>query len=175
MQLERYFYSDSQNRQKQFPSKYSPHESRLDISYSSIQETLTPEEEQIVQTNIHQMLTAASSYPADPQDPYKVILPQKILDFQESIDSSVKLAKALCANLEIYTENWTGAILFVCNELNYTKMKRIALMDLIERADEVHIKRSANAGANSPVDVDGAIEIDFWFDFYKYLYLVPEK
>ena len=38
---------------------------------------------------------------------------------------------------------------------------------LTESADDVDVKLSVDVGDGSPTDIDGIVQMEFWFDFYE--------
>ncbi len=86
--------------------------------------------------------------------------------FLKLSDECIALAKEAAANLLIDTEELTGCISFVGDEMSFTREAKFLFERLHASANEVYIAASADTGNGSPTDVDGAVRIEFWFDFY---------
>ena len=69
---------------------------------------------------------------------------EKFQSFTQLSASCQSLAREIGANLFMDTDDHAGWITF---------------------ADEVTIRASVDTGANSPADVDNAVQLTFWFDF----------
>lgn len=154
--IERYYYSDKQ-----------PTRDIVDPSYfRNIDDDgeLTPEEKQQVQETFQQLFQLAEKGP----DPYRIVLPERIKAFQKMVEPSVKVARALFANLKIYVEDWSGAIFFLCPEMYFEDDLKDYLKQAILSADYIRPDVSINANNNSSLDIDGMPELDIWFDFFKY-------
>lgn len=98
-----------------------------------------------------------------------VVNPKKYVQFQSLIEESITLAKTIRANLliDIDPNDLTASIIFVGEEMTFTLAKKNLLCRLTEAADELTVKRSADSGQNSPLDLEGLVQMEFWFDFYE--------
>lgn len=96
-----------------------------------------------------------------------IVDPSKFHRFCELAEQSVSLAEELRANLLVGTEDFTGCIAFVGDEMNFTKAIKTKFEEYADAADEVHIKLSADYGEKSPTDIEGAVQLEYWFDYYQ--------
>lgn len=147
MKIERFFYSDYKKaweNQQEEVKKFIQREERPTIYTLQINEPI-----------------------AMPSEAYKIIDPKKYKVFLELAKISIPFAKELRANLQIYTEDLTGSIIFVGEELNHTENEKVMLEKLISAADEVHVAISVDTGAGMSTDIDGLVRMEFWFDFYQ--------
>lgn len=79
---------------------------------------------------------------------------------------SVQIAHELTANVLVYTEDMTGWIVFVGASLHCEDREKSQIVKMILAADGMHISASVDTGKGSPLDVDDAVQLTFWFDFY---------
>lgn len=63
------------------------------------------------------------------------------------------------------TDDHAGWITFICDVLSFKGAAKQAMQQLADVADEVTIRASVDTGANSPADIDNAVQLTFWFDF----------
>ena len=79
--------------------------------------------------------------------------------------TQLSLAREIGANLFMDTDDHAGWITFICDVLSFKGAAKQAMQQLADVADEVTIRASVDTGANSPADVDNAVQLTFWFDF----------
>lgn len=101
-----------------------------------------------------------------PDELNQVIDVEKYGDFCEIAQISAAFAEELRANLLVRTEDLTGCIIFVGEEMNFKENQKELLEKLVSMADEVHVAISVDTGECSPIDIDGLVRMEFWFDFY---------
>lgn len=94
--------------------------------------------------------------------------PEKKKQFYELIPMCQTLAQNIGANLQMGDDDHAGWAIFVGNPLNFKKANKQDLNKLIELSDEVNMRPSVDVQENSPTDVEGAVQVEFWFDFIRY-------
>lgn len=90
---------------------------------------------------------------------------EKFQSFMQLSASCQSLAQEIGANLFMDTDDHAGWITFICNVLSFKDATKQTMQQLADAADEVTIRASVDTGANSPADVDNAVQLTFWFDF----------
>ena len=163
MRIERYYYTEYKEEVEPQVKEMQEH---LILQQEIIQEL--PEEEQKQLREAQEGFTKKylSEIVPQPSEICTIINPAKYRRFAELAEESILLAKELGANLLAYTENTTGCITFVGEELGYIEKHKAMLEKLTAVADEVHVALSADTGEGSPTDIDGLVRMEFWFDFY---------
>lgn len=153
MRIERYFYSDRKDEGTQYVEQ--------------LQESLAERNEtgEINDKDIRMFLDEVLS-PLQAQR-FSIVDPRKYHRFCELAEQSISLAEELCANLLVDTEDFTGCIAFVGDEMNFTKAIKTKFEEYADAADEVHIKLSSDYGEKSPTDIEGAVQLEYWFDYYQ--------
>lgn len=163
MRIERYYYTEYKEEAEPRIKEMQEH---LLLQQEAIREL--PEEEQMEHHEAQK--ESANEYLSEimplPSEICTIINPAKHRRFAELAEESISLAKELGANLLAYTENTTGCITFVGEELGYIEKHKAMLEKLTATADEVHIALSVDTGEGSPTDIDGLVRMEFWFDFY---------
>lgn len=153
VRIERYFYSDRKEEWSQYVEQ--------------LQESLAERNEtgEINDKDIRMFLDEVLS-PLQAQR-FSIVDPRKYHRFCELAEQSVSLAEELRANLLVDTEDFTGCIAFVGDEMSFTKAIKTKFEEFADAADEVHIKLSSDYGENSPTDIEGAVQLEYWFDYYQ--------
>ena len=90
---------------------------------------------------------------------------EKLTVFHQLEEPCQSLAESLGANLFMDTDDHVGWIIFVCDALNFKNHNQKVFQHIAELADEITMRPSVNTGENSPADIDGAVQLTFWFDF----------
>lgn len=90
---------------------------------------------------------------------------EKFQSFTQLSASCQSLTREIGANLFMDTDDHAGWITFICDVLSFKDAAKQAMQQLADIADEVTIRASVDTGANSPADVDNAVQLTFWFDF----------
>lgn len=90
---------------------------------------------------------------------------EKFQSFTQLSASCQSLAREIGANLFMDIDDHAGWITFICDVLSFKDAAKQAMQQLADVADEVTIRASVDTGANSPADVDNAVQLTFWFDF----------
>lgn len=108
-----------------------------------------------------------STLPADQPPVYTIANPKKYRQFKKVVNDAIELARAVRANLLVREENLTASIILVGNDMAFSGEEKQILDRLTELADEVAVKLSVDVGDGSPTDIDGIVQMEFWFDFYE--------
>lgn len=90
---------------------------------------------------------------------------EKLTVFHQLEEPCQSLAESLGANLFMDTDDHAGWIIFVCDSLNFKNHNQKVFQHIAELADEITMRPSVKTGENSPADIDGAVQLTFWFDF----------
>ena len=98
---------------------------------------------------------------------YTIANPKKYKEFKELVNEAIELAKAVRANLLVNVENLTASIILVGDDMAFAGEEKQILDRLTELADDVAVKLSVDVGDGSPTDIDGIVQMEFWFDFYE--------
>ncbi|MDO5549125.1 MAG: hypothetical protein Q4F79_11675 [Eubacteriales bacterium] len=91
--------------------------------------------------------------------------PKLYKEFTRLAEASIPLAREMRANLQAFTEDMNGCISFVGDELNCSGENKNLLIELSKAASEVNVALTEDTGNGLPTDVDGAIRLEFWFEF----------
>ena len=108
-----------------------------------------------------------STLPADQPPVYTIANPKKYRQFKKVVNDAIELARAVRANLLVREENLTASIILVGDDMAFSGEEKQILDRLTELADDVAVKLSVDVGDGSPTDVDGLVQMEFWFDFYE--------
>lgn len=154
MRIERFFFSDKKEEWKRYIE-------RVQESLSERNELDCMDDEEDMGRAVDEMLAPIQT------NSCIIVDPGKYCRFCALAEESVSLAEELGANLLIDTEDFTGCIAFVCEEMNLTKEMKSKFERFAAEADEVHIKLSSDFGENSPTDIEGMIQLEYWFDYYQ--------
>ena len=95
---------------------------------------------------------------------YTMIDPKKRVRFWRLADVAMDLAKEIGANLLIETEGFAGCIVLAGEELGGQGDQKLIFSTLGAAADEIHIRTTEDHGTGSPLDLDGLVQLEFWFD-----------
>ena len=90
---------------------------------------------------------------------------EKFQSFTQLSAPCQSLAQEIGANLFMGTDDHAGWITFICNVLSFKDATKQTMQQLAAAADEMTIQASVDTGANTPTDVDNAVQLTFWFDF----------
>lgn len=82
-------------------------------------------------------------------------------------NEAIELAKAVRANLLVNVENLIASIILVGDDMAFAGEEKQILDRLTESADDVDVKLSVDVGQSSPTNIDGLVQMEFWFDFYE--------
>lgn len=124
---------------------------------------LTPEEQQQIDACIQNLLRQAEQA----STPCRIIRPERILAFQKLIAPSVKAARDMGANLQLYIEDWSGAIFFLRRQMDILSPAKETVLELAAQAGDVYVSVSKALGTNDTIDFEGWPMLHFWFDFFE--------
>lgn len=82
-------------------------------------------------------------------------------------NEAIELAKAVRTNLLVNVENLIASIILVGDDMAFAGEEKQILDRLTESTDDVDVKLSVDVGQSSPTDIDGLVQMEFWFDFYE--------
>lgn len=98
---------------------------------------------------------------------YTVADQTKQIRFWYIANAAMELAEQIGANLLIETEGLTGCIILAGEELGGKRTQKLIFNLLGTSSDEIHIRTTVNHGTGSPIDLDGLVQMEFWFDLYE--------
>lgn len=161
---EKFYYSDDReywNEQLEISKEY------LMLQSEALQDVLKEDCQHIMQELDKSISEVLSQLLPLPDKLCTIVDPAKYNTFCSLVNACNLFAKDRRLNLMIYTEDITGCISFVSEEMTcYTDSKEI-LIQLCNAADEIHIAPSIDAGEGRSTDVDNGVRIEFWFDFFQ--------
>ena len=108
-----------------------------------------------------------STLPADQPLVYTIANPKKYRQFKKVVNDAIELAREVRANLLVREENFTASIILVGNDMAFSGEEKQMLDKLTELADDIAVKLSVDVGDGTPTDIDGIVQMEFWFDFYE--------
>lgn len=161
---EKFYYSDDReywNRQLENSKKY------LMLQSEALQEIPEEDRLQIMQELDKSISQVLSQLLPLPDKLCTIVDPAKYNTFCSLVNACNLFAKDRRLNLMIYTEDMTGCISFVSEELTCYPDSKEILIQLCNAADEIHIAPSVDAGEERSTDVDNGVRIEFWFDFFQ--------
>jgi len=163
MKMERYYYTEYKKMAEQQAKDI---QKNLRLQQETIQRFSEKEQNELRERQEKAVNKLLSEMIPSTPEVCTIINPVKHDRFFALAQESISLAQKLRANLLVHTENMTGCITFVGEEFSHIGERKDMLEKLITAADEVHIALSADTGDGSPTDVDSAVRVEFWFDFY---------
>ena len=168
MKIERYFYSEAKAEWEQQLEKMHRRqedlyllENRSDTGIEDIDSADCME--WICET----LDESKSTLPADQPPVYTIANPKKYRQFKKVVNDAIELARAVRANLLVREENLTASIILVGNNMAFVGEEKQILDRLTEVADDIAVKLSVDVGDGTPTDIDGIVQMEFWFDFYE--------
>ena len=171
MKIERYFYSEAKAEWEQQLEKMRRHQEALYLSEDrsdAAMEDIDPADEGDCMEWICETLDKSrNTLLADQPPVYTIANPKKYKEFKELVNEAIELAKAVRANLLVNVENLTASIILVGDDMAFAGEEKQILDRLTELADDVAVKLSVDVGDGSPTDIDGIVQMEFWFDFYE--------
>lgn len=155
MRLERYFYTESLQERQRMAERWKLVEPYIQLpssdSNTSCEESTEPEE----------------PYTYNVEDDY-IFNMKKYDRFQDMVDLSIELAEKICSNLFINFDNeeFCGDITFISELLMYDRETKPMFDKLAETSTTVLISQAYDSGEHSPLDVNDAVQMTFFFDCY---------
>ena len=171
MKIERYFYSEAKAEWEQQLEKMRRHQEALYLSEDrsdAAMEDIDPADEGDCMEWICETLDKSrNTLLADQPPVYTIANPKKYKEFKELVNEAIELARAVRANLLVREENLTASIILVGDDMAFSGEEKQILDKLTELADDIAVKLSVDVGDGSPTDIDGIVQMEFWFDFYE--------
>ena len=171
MKIERYFYSEAKAEWEQQLEKMRRHQEALYLSEDRTDagtEDIDIEDESAYMEWISEVMDESKNTFLTDQPPvYTIANPKKYRQFKKVVNDAIELARAVRANLLVREENLTASIILVGNDMAFSGEEKQILDRLTELADDVAVKLSVDVGDGSPTDIDGIVQMEFWFDFYE--------
>ena len=170
MKIERYFYSEAKAAWEQQLEEMHRRQEALYLSEDRTDagtEDIDIEDESAYMEWICETLDESkSTLPADQPPVYTIANPKKYRQFKKVVNDAIELARAVRANLLVREENLTASIILVGNNMAFVGEEKQILDRLTEVADDIAVKLSVDVGDGTPTDIDGIVQMEFWFDFY---------
>lgn len=171
MKIERYFYSEAKAEWEQQLEKMRRHQESLYLSEdrtdAGTEDTDVEEESAYMEWISEVMDESENTFLADQPPICTIANPKKYSEFRGLVNEAIELAKAVRANLLVNVENLTASIILVGDDMAFADEEKQILDRLTEAADDMAVKLSVNVGQGSPTDIDGLVQMEFWFDFYE--------
>lgn len=171
MKIERYFYSEAKAEWEQQLEKMRRHQEALylseDGSDTGAEDTDVEDESAYMEWISEVMDESKNTFLADQPPVYTIANPKKYKEFKELVNEAIELARVVRANLLVNMENLTASIILVGDDMAFAGEEKQMLDKLTESADDVDVKLSVDVGDGSPTDIDGIVQMEFWFNFYE--------
>ena len=171
MKIERYFYSEAKAEWEQQLEKMRRHQEALYLSEdrtdAGTEDTDVEDESAYMEWISEVMDGSKNTFLADQPPICTIANPKKYKEFKELVNEAIELARAVRANLLVNLENLTASIILVGDDMAFADEEKQILDRLTELADDVAVKLSVDVGDGSPTDIDGIVQMEFWFDFYE--------
>lgn len=171
MKIERYFYSEAKAEWEQQLEEMQQRQEALYLSEDRTDagtEDIDIEDESAYMEWISEIMDESkNTFLADQPPIYTIANPKKYRKFKKVVNDAIELARAVRANLLVREENLTASIILVGNDMAFAGEEKQILERLTELADDVAVKLSVDVGDGTPTDIDGIVQMEFWFDFYE--------
>ena len=171
MKIERYFYSEAKAEWEQQLEKMRRHQEALYLSEDRLdadaEDTDVEDESAYMEWISEVMDESENTFLADQPPVYTIANPKKYKEFKELVNEAIELARTVRANLLVREENLTASVILVGDDMAFSGEEKQILDRLTELADEVAVKLSVDVGDGTPTDIDGIVQMEFWFDFYE--------
>ncbi|MDO4173661.1 MAG: hypothetical protein Q4D42_02755 [Eubacteriales bacterium] len=164
---EEYFYSEMKAKEE---AKQKARKEQESLEKKAL-ESMTKEERKIWRRETQREIIQWMLQYLPKQKPKRTIFdPLKYATFKGLVQQSVDFAKEHSLNVHIYTtEESSGCISFAGETLLCYPEHMLTLHKLMQAADQVHIRAAHDADLGRPIDIDGGIRIEFWFDCFREL------
>lgn len=171
MKIERYFYSEAKAEWEQQLEKMRRHQEVLYLSKdrtdAGTEDTDVEDESAYMEWISEVMDESKNTFLADQPPICTIANPKKYSEFRGLVNEAIELARAVRANLLVNVENLTASIILVGDDMAFADEEKQILDRLTESADDVDVKLSVDVGDGSPTDIDGIVQMEFWFNFYE--------
>ncbi|MDD7176351.1 MAG: hypothetical protein PUI69_00240 [bacterium] len=171
MKIERFFYSEAKAEWEQQLEKMHRRQEALYLleerSDAGAEDTDVEDESAYMEWISEVMDESKNTFLTDQPPVYTIANPKKYRQFKKVVNDAIELARAVRANLLVREENFTASIILVGDDMAFSGEEKQILDRLTELADDVAVKLSVDVGDGSPTDIDGIVQMEFWFDFYE--------
>lgn len=171
MKIERFFYSEAKAEWEQQLEKMHWRQEALYLleerSDAGAEDTDVEDESAYMEWISEVMDESKNTFLTDQPPVYTIANPKKYRQFKKVVNDAIELARAVRANLLVNVENLTASIILVGDDMAFAGEEKQILDRLTESADDVDVKLSVDVGDGSPTDIDGIVQMEFWFDFYE--------
>ena len=171
MKIERYFYSEAKAEWEQQLEEMQRRQEALYLlenrSDTGIEDIDPVDEAERMEWIYETLDESKNTLPADQPPIYTIANPKKYRQFKKVVNDAIELARAVRANLLVREENLTASIILVGDDMAFSGEEKQILDRLTESADDVAVKLSVDVGDGTPMDIDGIVQMEFWFDFYE--------
>ena len=171
MKIERYFYSEAKAAWEQQLEEMHRRQEALYLSEdrtdAGTEDTDVEDESAYMEWISEIMDESKNTFLADQPPIYTIANPKKYRQFKKVVNDAIELARAVRANLLVREENLTASVILVGDDMAFSGEEKQILDRLTELADEVAVKLSVDVGDGTPTDIDGIVQMEFWFDFYE--------
>ena len=171
MKIERFFYSEAKAEWEQQLEKMHRRQEALYLleerSDAGAEDTDVEDESAYMEWISEVMDESKNTFLTDQPPVYTIANPKKYRQFKKVVNDAIELARAVRANLLVREENLTASIILVGNDMAFAGEEKQILERLTELADDVAVKLSVDVGDGTPTDIDGIVQMEFWFDFYE--------
>ena len=171
MKIERFFYSEAKAEWEQQLEKMHRRQEALYLleerSDAGAEDTDVEDESAYMEWISEVMDESKNTFLTDQPPVYTIANPKKYRQFKKVVNDAIELARAVRANLLVREENLTASIILVGNNMAFVGEEKQILDRLTEVADDIAVKLSVDVGDGTPADIDGIVQMEFWFDFYE--------
>ena len=171
MKIERYFYSEAKAEWEQQLEEMHRRQEALylpeDRSDAGMEDIDPADEGDCMEWICETLDESRNTLLADQPPVYTIANPKKYRQFKKVVNDAIELARAVRANLLVREENLTASVILVGDDMAFSGEEKQILDRLTELADDVAVKLSVDVGDGSPTDIDGIVQMEFWFDFYE--------
>ena len=168
MKIERYFYSEAKAEWEQQLEKVHRRQEDLYLLENRSDTGIEDIDSADCMEWICEILDESkNTFLADQPPVYTIANPKKYSEFRGLVNEAIELARTVRANLLVREENLTASIILVGDDMAFSGEEKQILDRLTELADDVAVKLSVDVGDGSPTDIDGIVQMEFWFDFYE--------
>ena len=167
MKIERFFYSEAKSAWEQQLEEMHRRQEDLYLLENRSEDIDPADEGDYMEWICETLDESRNTLLVDRAPIYTIANPKKYREFKELANEAVELARAVRANLLVNVENLTASIILVGNDMAFSGEEKQILDRLTELADDIAVKLSVDVGDGSPTDIDGIVQMEFWFDFYK--------
>ena len=171
MKIERYFYSEAKAEWEQQLEEMHRRQEALYLSEDRLdadaEDTDVEDESAYIEWISEVVDESENTFLADQPPICTIANPKKYRQFKKVVNDAIELAREVRANLLVREENLTASIILVGDDMAFSGEEKQILDRLTELADDIAVKLSVDVGDGSPTDIDGIVQMEFWFDFYK--------